>query len=192
MCRAAICAWSFLWALSNLPKLMTKTKLSKKNERDGKVEREDKFRNCARCWLIQYAQSKRLYGVTSRLPVILSAKSFLSHSSVVHSWVINNRMIHFSSPFVMKVECWRNLFGARQYMCKLDFKTYSLKTLEAFTDFSFYFSPTVGKTSLITRFMYDSFDNTYQVISTILIGWVLQISLRVGKLFSVAWRNNWD
>lgn len=27
----------------------------------------------------------------------------------------------------------------------------------------FSFSVTVGKTSLITRFMYDSFDNTYQV-----------------------------
>lgn len=31
-----------------------------------------------------------------------------------------------------------------------------------------YFSVTVGKTSLITRFMYDSFDNTYQVSSHIL------------------------
>lgn len=29
-----------------------------------------------------------------------------------------------------------------------------------------YVSVTVGKTSLITRFMYDSFDNTYQVSET--------------------------
>lgn len=30
-------------------------------------------------------------------------------------------------------------------------------------DFSVFFFFVVGKTSLITRFMYDSFDNTYQV-----------------------------
>jgi len=33
----------------------------------------------------------------------------------------------------------------------------------------FFFSSTVGKTSLITRFMYDSFDNTYQVILAVIV-----------------------
>jgi GTPase SAR1 family protein len=32
-----------------------------------------------------------------------------------------------------------------------------------------YFCVVVGKTSLITRFMYDSFDNTYQVSAEIFI-----------------------
>lgn len=33
---------------------------------------------------------------------------------------------------------------------------------QCFDSYSFTFDPLVGKTSLITRFMYDTFDNTYQ------------------------------
>lgn len=44
---------------------------------------------------------------------------------------------------------------------------------------------TVGKTSLITRFMYDSFDNTYQVRS-----WVPLPSL-VSAAMTVAWSPPW-
>ena len=41
--------------------------------------------------------------------------------------------------------------------------------LEAIPSFKslFHFTSLVGKTSLITRFMYDSFDNTYQVWVTL-------------------------
>lgn len=55
--------------------------------------------------------------------------------------------------------CWQGHSGSQWYQCVNP----EQQVLPLLFESNFASSFIVGKTSLITRFMYDSFDNTYQV-----------------------------
>uniref|UniRef100_A0A452HW64 Uncharacterized protein n=1 Tax=Gopherus agassizii TaxID=38772 RepID=A0A452HW64_9SAUR len=67
-------------------------------------------------------------------------------------------------PLIPSLDCLicRHKFSCHLYAYNLEIVVFS-RPVSKLKSHNFFSPPAVGKTSLITRFMYDSFDNTYQV-----------------------------